>query len=86
MRIRPYNDRDAVCFICCAESIPEVKCLDMDTLEYLPVPLALVWHNLWQYVLCDELCSGQKMFSGRPMRFCKALISLIRALIYSRQT
>lgn len=80
-RVRGYRDRDTACSIVNACGIPEVVCIDMDTAERRPVPLVCAYHHLWQYVVCDELGEAQQMFSGRPMRLCKALISLIKSRI-----
>lgn len=82
-RIHPYHNRDAVCSVVNAGSIPQVVCFDMNTLERLPVPLVRAWRCLKAYVHCDDLAPGQQIFSGRFIRFCKALISLIKSRIYS---
>lgn len=81
-RIRPYRNRDTSCCVM-ADAIPQVICFDMDTLERLPVPLVQTWSCLMAYVQCDDLVPRQQIFSGRPIRFCKALISLITSRIWS---
>lgn len=82
-RLRPYRNLDTCCYIVNAVGIPRVRCFDMETLERLPVPLVRAWSSLRTYVLSDEPESRQHMFSGRPIRFCKALISLIMSRVWS---
>ena len=85
LRIRRYRDRDTACSIVNASGIPEVVCIDMTTAERVPVPLVSALRHLRHYILCDDLCVTQQMFSGRPARLCKALISLIMSRIYPSQ-
>lgn len=82
-RIRAYQSKDTACSVINALRIPEVICIDMESAKALPVPLVCACLHLWNYVLCDALCERQQIFSGRSIRFCKALISLIKSRIYS---
>ena len=82
-RIHPYKDIDTTCAVIAASKVPVVVCIDMNTAKRIPVPLLCAWHHLWQYVLCNDPGETQQIFSGRPIRLCKALISLIRSRIYS---
>lgn len=86
-RLRRYRDRDTACalYMPAEDAVPEVICIDMKTARRLPVALSSAWRCLWQYVIWDDLATGQQIFSGRPRRFCNALISLIMSRIYSSQ-
>lgn len=86
LQVSRYKERDSACHICeSALGIPNVLCLDMDTAEAYPVPLVSAFKYLWLYVRCDDLCDCHQAFLSKPMRLCKAVISLISSRIYYSQ-